>query len=261
MTKRIALVGCSFTDYYQDKNLNDPVKTWSEWMLDDNPDVQIDNYAASAHNLSYIEFVLRYIIKYKSDCYHSVMFNLPPWPRTWAPIRQSDKINFGNVKSWFTAEIISDNYQVIRCNISSFLISKEACAYGLRKTPHRFLQSLTNMIGDHRDSQIIPNLITLDIIDQYYAQKIPNLIYWAHEYALGDSKTEEEYIQPHYSNYKGNLSDTNKGVLEFLVDKYGEQHVAEHFLTDSAHLSSLGNKTMYEEFLLPNKNVQAVLKD
>lgn len=260
MTKRIAVVGCSFTDYYQDKNMADPVKTWSEWMLDDNPGIQIDNYARSAHSLVYVEFVLRFIIKYRPDYYHAVMFNIPPLARTWAPVCQNDNIRLLKQDSWFDIHEVTENYNACVPNISSLMIAKTSNAQGFPERPVRLLSEIDKNYGSQRDNVIIPNILVLDMIQDYYSQKIPNLIYWSHEQSIGERTLEETVLKDSYPNLKGNLSDTDKCVLDFLIDKYGEYRVARDFLTDSAHLSSLGNKVMYEEFLLPNKNVQQILK-
>lgn len=261
MTKRIAVIGCSFTDYYQDRrNPEDPVKTWSEWMLDDNPDIQIDNYACSAHSLKYVEFVLQYIIKYRSDYYHAVMFNIPPLARTWAPVCQKNNIQLVEEDSWFDVEQISEKYNVYIPEISSLTIMRVSNAHGFARRPVKLLNEIDKNYSGERSNVTIPNILVLDIIQDYYSQKIPNLIYWSHEQSVGDRNLEETVLKDSYPNLKGNLSDTDKCVLDFLIDKYGEYRVARDFLTDSAHLSSLGNKVMYEEFLLPNKNVQQILK-
>lgn len=259
--KRIAVIGCSFSDYYQDKNLPEPVKTWSEWMADDNPDVHVDNYACSGHSLAYVEFVLKYIRKYRND-YHAVMFNIPPLPRSWMPTAKTPGVSLSEHETWFTPVDVANNYTAMTCNISRInLVSETALASGYEPMPRQELKGLAKIIGKESDGMKIPNALILDSIDKYYAKEIPNLIYWSHEWMLR-SKPELELTElaPFFHNHKGNLSDTNKHVIEFLIDKYGEQYTAEFLMTDSAHLSSLGNQLMYTEFLLPNQNVMSVLK-
>jgi hypothetical protein len=264
MNNRIAVIGCSFSDYYQDKNLSDPVKTWSEWMLDDNPDIQIDNYARCAHSLSYILFVLNYIIRYRPNYYHSVMFNLPPLTRSWAPIGDhEDVVNFQNIDTWFDREEIQENYTVVQHNIKSLLLSQ---TIGIHK--HRSISDIPahfeNLIGmtqeKNREGMRIINLLHLDVIKNYYSKVIPNLIYWSHISVVGNKKKEQE-LREDYPNITGNLSNTDKASLDFLLGKYGERYMAEWLLTDSSHLSSLGNRKLYEEYLLPNENFRKILKD
>ena len=259
--KKIAVIGCSFSDYYQDKNTTDPVVSWSEWMVQDNPHIHVDNYACSGHSLAYVEFVLRYISKFRTD-YHAVMFNIPPLTRSWMPTAKVDGVALQDHETWFTPVKITDNYNTITCNLSRInLVSETVLAEGYDPIPRQELKSIAKIIGKYSDGMKIANALILETIDNYYSKKIPNLIYWSHEWLMR-SKPELELTElaPYFENYKGNLSDTTKHVMEFLIDKYGEQYTVEYLMTDSAHLSSLGNQKMYSEFLLPNQNVADVLK-
>jgi hypothetical protein len=262
MTRRIAVIGCSFSDYYQDKNTAQPVTTWSEWMARDNPSVSIDNYACSGHGLSYVEFVLRYIIKHRSGYYDAVMFNIPPLSRSWMPIGVSDLIT-QDPDTWFSSTSITPAYNVMTLVTRRlFAAGSNLMAHGFADTSALHLDTVAKTIVHDSTGAMASNLLILDTIANYYEKAIPNLIYWSHQWHLLNNRSQEQTdILPCYPNFKGNLSSTpRKHVLEFLFDKYGEYYAAEHFITDSAHLSSDGNRVLYCEFLLSNTNVRSVLR-
>ena len=112
MTKRVAIVGCSFSAFWQGdeskSGLNYDVTTWSHHLVN-NYDVTVDSFAQNGTSPGYVNYCLNWIHNNPDLEYDLVIGNMPPLNRDWYfAYNKADDItdfkNLSHLDRWFESK-------------------------------------------------------------------------------------------------------------------------------------------------------------
>lgn len=223
--KRIALVGCSHTDYLT--KLETPTDHWSFNML--KYGVQIDNYARHGQGNSYIDFVLRYILANKIH-YDCVIVQMTGNSRWMFPVIDKDQ------GLDLVTKNISENY-----NHKMF---DNTWGYSNKTIPPQAVENLQHYIdycqinnsqyhGEFEENGQNIASYTSDIYRRsisIYEKLFPKFFYW-----------DFQWTDINNIGYDTNFRNT-------VIQEHGDIFFV-NLLDDTMHLHPLGQKYLWDNYL------------
>ena len=263
MTKNIAVIGCSFSAFWQGDETrvgpNYDVVTWSN-LLSQNFDVTIDTYAENGASVGYVMYCLNYML-HNDKNYDLIIGNMPPLNRDWyfsynpySDVEMWQKTQ--DVDSWFTKNQIKDNVTRFFSDIPITTHSHNDVCYvmsansSLSHEEMSYVSNHTNHIENNFFANQIKNLQTIDIIKQYYAKKLP-LVFWYHVeniFSENDSKL--------YELAKHLLDHTELPAKSYFKKSRRWKDI----VVDASHFSNYGHEQLLEKYILADKNISKILK-
>ena len=265
MTKNIAVIGCSFSAFWQgDDTCNGPnydVVTWSN-LLSQNFDVKIDTFAHNGASSGYLMYCLNYIL-HSNKKYDLILGNIPPLNRDWYfsynPYNDVEVFHrLQDIDSWFIKKQITDNVTEYFSDTPVTTHSHENNAYVMSANDtfcsneeKEYVANLTSHIKNNFFINQRKNLQTIEIIKQYYSVKLP-LVFWYH---VENMFTEDNSVWKTLARHT--LDHTELPAKEFFKKKY-HRHWKD-IVVDAAHFSSYGHEQLLEKYILKDKKISEIL--
>ena len=230
--KRIAIVGCSHSDSTQ------PNEPW--YMGFDKHCVDVHCYAMSGQGLQYQDFILKYLSNTCRDYYDAVIVQLSGTSRYFIPTPNPDNnvdvpLQFNLQNTWNAFYDMKPKLEWMyttnqfKCSdnttVETWLAQNGNT--GMKEFIHQENTETANSICVQYGRQFIDFL-------PFYEKVFDNFFYFGWQW---ESDNNIGY---------------DKNVHEFLIDRYGEFHLAE-LLDDTLHLTSQGNRVCFNEYIMNSK--------
>jgi len=268
MTKKIAVVGCSFSAFWQGDQVqpgaNYDVKTWSHHLLE-NFDVTIDSYAQNGTSPGYFNFCLNWINN-NPDCeYDLILGAMPPLNRDWYfgfNEGNEETLYKGllNTSSWFQSEEILERVKVFDINNKIITHSHNDLSYiqgqktaKVAKESHEYLKKFTEHTKNNFVINQKKNLQYVQIAREYYSKILP-FTFWYHlpnhftdpEPMYVDHKVDYAHISRHSIMHK-------KNVFEFFKNWHKK------FLIDDTHFNTHGHEQILGKYILTDNKINSII--
>lgn len=243
--KRISILGCSFSDAKFNKN----ELSWSHYLAQDNPNIDVYNFAESGHGIDYLLFVLNWMVNFnfKSDL---ILLNIPPMNRRCHFNDISGLFDvevYDELKDLFSFDTITENLFKSGTKISKLMSSSYTWGYDgseqkfkLTKDPLFKIQAFHEMHVMNEQYYAINYITAINHFLNLYEKLLNCKIYF---YSF------EEYRR--YSKY---FKRSN-----FIKQDYPYDWIPKNFtdcLTGDNHLNTKGNRIFYEHYILNDTNIQ-----
>jgi len=276
MTKRIAVIGCSFSAYWQGDDVASPnmdITTWSN-LLRQNFDVIVDTYAQNGSSVGQVAHHMFYFAYNQNTKYDLVLGNIPPLSRDWGfAWNKKDDVNDFDVtmdmSQWYVKQQLDERLFEFTINSNHYVHSH---ANGVCQThqPDGMTDDEMSYISDHVDhieNNFIPNcrknLQWVEIAREYYGKKYP-LIFWHHLENMfndyyNDVNSDVDWVALGRHNIIHDLP-----VKPFFKDLFGgqqkgKQKYTKQFTTDGAHFNNFGHEQLLEKYILTDPTISSIL--
>lgn len=275
MTKKIAVIGCSFSAFWQGDDTcqgpNKDVKTWSN-LLSENFDVQIDSYAQNGNSCGYVFYCLNHILN-KDKKYDLIIGNVPPlnrdWYFSWNDYNDEDDYNkLYEYDSWFTQVELSDNVTQFFSDVPVTTHSHDNVSYvqysgkPLEEYKHDYLKNFTNHISNNFLVNQRKNLQMVQLMREFYTKQLP-LIFWHHVdnmFMVDTKKTKiKTDAQKMNNSVQHNISHTDLSVIEYFRNLVGKNIVKQKYLIDPSHFTNYGHEQLLEKYILRDNKISKIL--
>tara|TARA_R100000027_G_scaffold66050_1_gene61292 strand:+ start:1335 stop:2147 length:813 start_codon:yes stop_codon:yes gene_type:complete len=268
MTKKIAVVGCSFSAFWQgdqqQKGANYNVKTWSHHLVE-NFDVTIDSFAQNGTSPGYFNFCLNWINNNPDLEYDLIIGAMPPLNRDWYfgfndADEEKDYKGLLKTSSWFESKEITERVKLYNVSNTMITHSHNNLSYiqgqaseKLHKESNDYLQKFTNHTKNNYLINHKKNLEYVQVAREYYTKILP-FQFWYHlpnhfthpEPVYIDNKVDYAYISRHSIMHE-------KNVFEYFK-KYHKE-----FLIDDTHFNTLGHQHLLEKYILTDNKIGSII--
>lgn len=252
--KKIAILGCSFSDWYSDEHEN-----WSHHIAKNFPDTEVHCYAHQATGQDFFDYTIDYILAEKS--YDCVIYQVSMPSRITIPIH--NPLNPHMEREWNVRSIEKpglDNFKQYRINHDIVSFNRNSicpdCVEGLDqswdmdklKNSLQYFHSLNNSTSEYFKRRYVRHIQNLD---NKYTKLFDNFFWYIHHVGINS----EQYL-----NTIG-IGNSNIGqrqsTLNFMIDNYGKDPVwfYENIVIgeEDHHFTAYGNKLLYEEYILKSR--------
>lgn len=263
MTKKIAVVGCSFSAFWQgdatvETGSNYDVKTWSHHLVD-NYDVTIDSFAQDGTGPGYLNYCLNYIYNAGLE-YDLIIGNMPPLNRDWYfAYNKIDNVtdyeNLTNINKWF--EVTQEQERVKVYNISPIIVCHShdkvinvqgsevdiLSGHEREYVKQHYLHIKNNYLLNHRKS-----LHYVQVAREYYGNILP-FSFWYHDVnAFMDMEDTFESLIQHSISHE-------QPVKQF----FEKEKDYKKYLVDHSHFSTYGHEHLLEKYILTDNKINSII--
>ena len=247
--RRIAILGCSFSEWY-----NDQYENWSHHIAKNFPDTQVDCYARSATGQDYADYTIDYLLDQKYDC---VIYQVSVGSRISIPLLNDLNPNVDT--EWNIRKIekqvpenftqYTPNHDFIRLSRnSSFIdflnvdggVQNNFNADKLTESGKYILSQNKNGNPKYFQRQYLRHIKNLN---QKYENLFDNFFWYVHH---GSNRLIDNSNIGH-----------DKCVMDFMIDRYGKNPIwfYENIVIgeEDHHFTAYGNELLYEEYILKSK--------
>lgn len=274
MTKKIAVIGCSFSAYWQGDDIATPnmdVITWSN-LLKQNFDVTIDMYAQDGLSCGQVLHHISYFANNPNLEYDLILGNLAPLSRDWGwcfnkKSKAQDFDDTMEIANWYVKKPLDDRIYACDINAKHYVHSHKngvICSYGNGEMSSLEEEYIKKHMKHSENNYILnsrKNLMLIEIAREYYAKKLP-LVFWHH---LDNIFTDKETLK--YCNSDVDWLKIARhniiheaGVKSFLENMLGEEkNIGKKFTTDGSHLNSYGHEQLLEKYILTDPTISSIL--
>jgi hypothetical protein len=208
---RVAIIGCSHTF------VDDIQPSWTRFYAEQNPRIQIDNYAHFGHGHLYMDMVLKYLL-YENKSYDRIVVQMTGDKRWHAAIEADIGYN------WI-AQKITDNLNRIYLDTPR-IVYNTVDKKNHVKIPGSIHQN-GSIIPQNKLNQYKPGPWNLA---QYYSQLFEKQI-----------QTIDNLSYFHF-----------KDVKVAFIEKYGEEYLLTHLMDETLHFNKYGHQLFYEYLVKSN---------
>jgi len=276
MTKKIAVVGCSFSAFWQGDQTsvgdNHNVKTWSHHLVD-NFDVTVDNYAQNGTSVGYVNYCLNYIYNNPNLEYDLIIGNIPPLNRDWYfAFNRVDDVtdhnNLSNYEKWFEHTQEQDRVRIF--NISPTIVNHahndvvNIQGSDLNKLGHKDHDYVKNHYDHTKNNFMLnhrKNLQNVQIAREFYGKLLP-FTFWYHATNLF---VDDELSFDSIVNFKKLARHTiihEEHAKGFFRNNYyfdSKAKFQKEFLVDDSHFSTYGHEQLLEKYILTDNKINSII--
>jgi hypothetical protein len=260
MKKRIAILGCSHTDWQQGSRAR---RGWVEQLAVQFPDVEFHNFARMGHGSLWFDFVLKHLIaNYEPDYFSAVIVQLTARGRWLFPLRHSvDKDQWLShvfkkrpIGNYYTHMLKS--HRVVTTQHGTFETGSYIRDWEHEPWAFRTDTDIANDIGKHYQNwhphdnydnfSLQYEDLFGDTLLKLYRPHFRNFFYFT--FFNSYSPKPEEYKEYHVGNI-----GPSKPFVQWAIDKHGEEKVVLDMFDNTWHTSQQGEDIFVNEYILPSE--------
>jgi hypothetical protein len=233
--KKLAVVGCSFTDLYPCFHPvpDDPNQTYS-WLwfaVQDYPHVHFDTYASGGNGAVYFDTVLKHLV---TQGYKNTLLQLTDNSRWYMPLA-SRALPVG--ESFWHTDRYADNLTQYRLKLNTVAMTGNFNIH-IKLAPNSpnpdFYESKVgkgNWWGPSQLSSMYSDLFneTLHLYDNVF----------------------DKFVYFSFYQQRTNNCNLEESLYDFLTEKFGYEIFVKKYLSDDKHLNYYGAEIAYNEFIKP----------
>jgi hypothetical protein len=246
----VAVLGCSFSDPEFTQNY----KSWSHYLAEDNPHVDVVNFAKSGHGFDYNMFVLKWMLQasYKPSL---IIMNIPPMIRKFTWDSKDFKFDSEHIIDFFNIVSLNDNLYKALPNAAKIIYSNQVVRHDDRlQDPQQF----TDIFQAECRQEFERHAYTVDVTAMNNLADIATLPIYEQ---LLDCKIYHYAHVMHksiwtYKHYKSNFKNQH-----YPFDYIPKVYYNENVFIDDAHFSSRGNELFYTHYIKANSEIQEKIRN
>ena len=278
MTKKVAVVGCSFSAFWQGdeskSGLNYDVTTWSHHLVN-NYDVTVDSFAQNGSSPGYVNYCLNYIHNNPDLEYDLVIGNMPPLNRDWYFAYNkvddtTDYENLGNLNKWFdcTQEQervrVFDITPVIVCHSHGHISGIQGSGVkDLSEKEHNYINQHYKHIENNYMVNHRKNLHYVQVARDYYSQVLPFTFWYHASNAFTDKYINFDMAKVDFRELARHSIVHKDHAKQFFRELYPHSDQKAEFeakyLVDSSHFSTYGHEQLLEKYILTDNRINSIL--
>jgi len=263
MTKRIAILGCSHSDWQQGPTER---RGWIEQIATQYPNIEFHSFARMGHGSLWYDFILKHIIaNFEPNYFDAVIIQLTAQGRWLFPLRHSVEkekwivhpFKDRDVPNYITYTLKS--HRIVSTQMGSFeagsyLPDWEHEPWGFRggpfyEFPTQFgINYTANFPNEEYDNFSLQyEDVFGDTLIKLYRPHFNNFFY----FTFFNSYSPGKYVE--FKKYHvGNIGQP-KPFVQWSIDKYGAERTVLDFFDDSWHTSQSGENIFVNEYILPSE--------
>jgi hypothetical protein len=248
VTKRVAIIGCSHSDWQQSEQVPNKVG-WVEQLAINFPHVEFHSFAKMGHGALWYDFVLKHLIDKYEDYFDSVIVQLTAKGRWIFPLRHT-----AYDEKWLTENRLP-NYKIHSLKSNRIAMTQYGsfeCA--LSEDPYFFRQTekvkpiidcYTSTIDNNSYDNFSIQYENLfeNTLMKLYSNHFKKFFYFTffNEYKINN--TEFNIAQ------MGNIGH-NKPFVQWAIERYGEKKTVIDIFDNSWHTSKIGEDIFFKEYIM-----------
>ena len=234
--KKLAVVGCSFTDLYPGKHQPDDLNITYSWLwfaVKDYPHIHFDTYASGGHGVLYFDTVLKHLV---TQGYENTLLQLTDNARWYMPLA-SQPLKPG--ENCWHSENYADNLTQYKLKVNTIAITGNFNTHIklAPQSPRSSYDFYLSKVGKGKwwgPSQL-PAMYS-DLFNQTL-----------HLY----NNVFKKFVYFSFYQQRTNNCNLEGSLYDFLASKFGYQTFVKKYLTDDRHLNYQGAEIAYHEFIKP----------
>jgi hypothetical protein len=278
MTKKVAVVGCSFSAFWQGdeskSGLNYDVKTWSHQLVE-NYDVTIDSFAMNGASAGHVNYCLSYILNNPELEYDLVIGNMPPLNRDWYfAWNKADELtdfnNLGDLSRWFSSYEEQERVRIYEvepvtvCHSHDKITGLQGSKIkGLTHYEHEYVKNQHEHIANNYMVNHRKNLHYVQMAREYYTQVLPFTFWYHASNAFTDKYINFElatvdfrYLARHSIVHEDHVKAFFRNMFPLSEEK---AEFESRYLVDSSHFSTYGHEQLLEKYILTDNKINSIL--
>lgn len=250
MHKRIALIGCSHSDWKPENEMG----SWISFLNKKYPNIKVDNYSASGHGHIYFDFILRYL-RYSCKINYDLIIVQLTHPNRWmVPVHgyHNGKLfscDSNDLDNAFEFEVYSEQYSRVlfkparRVSGGIKLLDQDQINDDVYKLYYN-QGNQTNLDMDLRNDEALLSPFTL----------FHSSLFFSYLKEITDIDDNLLYFTPRTID-RHDILDNNINQPRFADWLRKEKNIKNinDILDSTMHLDSDGNKLLFDEYLLTSK--------
>lgn len=262
--KYIAVIGCSFTahDYirlhYADSRDSTEWNSWSQYIPEDYPNVEVHNYAYSAMAVNYFEILLKQLAHFKHYKYDAVIIQLSSDTRWGLPL-DTPVENYVRYNDFWKAK--DPEFKVDDDPFAHPLIIEHEIPTNIDRYKHMLdLSSVITFGGVNRGIPTITGIRHSQPVDKDKLEYINSLVQgglpltslYMHSFLKTIPMYEKYFSKVFYWQPRGGLNNIGHDVGGFDMMEKNTTDFLKYTRADKGdpgHLSKMGNKMLYQLYI------------
>ncbi len=255
--KYVAVIGCSFTAHDQPGHrYPEKWNSWSQYIPQDFPDVEVHNYACSAMACNYFDVILKGLVNFKHYKYDAVIIQLSSSTR-WSLPLDTPVEDYMRYNDFWNTEIDP---------LEDLLVVEHEIPTNIPRYKHMIdLSSLITFGGNVNGKANITGIRHKDVLDTDQLQYLNNLVQGGLPLAsifyynfiktlpMYEKYFDKVFYYSHLPTSDNTVSNNIGRELDIIpwIEKFPKY--IDRFTNapdDPGHLNSTGNKLLYNDYIM-----------